>query len=152
MQETVIIFQVLFYRGNHRGLVETALVLAVVAANASVGYMIDTQVQKRILALRRATRPRAEVIRDGKRLEVPWEDLVVGDLLVLMPGTYVGADSRIIKASHLKIDESALTGESIPVDKNSLPIRHTGISLSSISYLLEENWRDPGALMKRWRM
>mgnify|MGYP001822022353 CR=1 FL=1 len=115
------------------GLIEAALVLGVVAANVTVGYMIDTQVQKRILALRRATRPKAEVIRDGKRLEVPGEDLVVGDLLVLMPGTYVGADSRIIKASHLKLDESALTGESIPVDKNSLPIRHTEKSLANQS-------------------
>jgi Ca2+-transporting ATPase len=114
-------------------LVETALALGVLAANVTVGYMIDTQVQKRILALRRATRPRSKVIRDGKRLEVPGENLVVGDLLVLMPGTYVGADSRIIKASHLKIDESALTGESIPVDKNSLPIRHTERSLANQS-------------------
>jgi Ca2+-transporting ATPase len=113
------------------GLVEAVLVLGVVTANVTVGYMIDTQVQKRILALRRASRPRTEVIRDGKRMEVAGEDLVVGDLLVLMPGTYVGADSRIIKASHLKIDESALTGESIPVDKNSLPIRHTERSLAN---------------------
>jgi Ca2+-transporting ATPase len=114
-------------------LIETALVLGVLSANVTVGYMIDTQVQKRILALRRATRPKAEVIRDGKRLVVPGEDLVVGDLLVLVPGTYVGADSRIIKASHLKLDESALTGESIPVDKNSLPIRHTEKSLANQS-------------------
>jgi Ca2+-transporting ATPase len=115
------------------GLVEAALVFGVVAANVTLGYLIDNQVQKRILALRNVTRPTAEVIRDGKRLKVPGEDLVVGDLLVLMPGTYVGADSRIIKASHLKIDESALTGESIPVDKNSLPISHTERSLADQS-------------------
>jgi Ca2+-transporting ATPase len=115
------------------GAVEAALVLGVVAANVTVGYTIDTRVQKRILALRRATRPRAMVIRDGKRSEVAGEDLVMGDLLVLMPGTFVGADSRIIKAIHLKIDESALTGESIPVDKNSLPISHAEKSLADQS-------------------
>ena len=70
---------------------------------------------------------------DGSRIEVPGEDVVVGDLLTLVPGTYVGADSRIIKASHIKIDESALTGESIPVDKSSLPIRHTERSLANQS-------------------
>ena len=115
------------------GLVEAALVLGIIAANVTVGYMIDTEVQKRILALRRNTRPRAMVIRDGKRIEVPGEDLVVGDLLVLMPGIYVGADSRVIKATQLKIDESSLTGESIPVDKHSLPIGHTERSLANHS-------------------
>ena len=118
------------------GLIEAALVLGVVGANVTVGYLIDAQVQKRILALRHAARPMTEVIRDGKRIEVPGEELVVGDLLVLKPGTYVGADSRILRASNLKLDESALTGESIPVDKTSLPIHHIARSLADQSNMV----------------
>ncbi len=112
------------------GLIEAALVSGVIAANVSVGCMIDARVQRRILALRQAARPVAVVSRDGEHLEIPGEKVVIGDLLVLTPGTYVAADSRIIKASNLKLDESALTGESIPVDKSSMPIRHTQRSLA----------------------
>jgi P-type Ca2+ transporter type 2C len=75
----------------------------------------------------------SEVIRDGKRIAVAGEELVAGDLLVLQPGTYVGADSRIFRASNLKLDESALTAESIPVDKTSLPIHHSGRSLADLN-------------------
>jgi len=117
-------------------LIEAVLVLGVVAANVTVGYLIDAQVQKRILALRREVRPLAEVVRDGKRRVVAGEELVPGDLLVLKPGAYVGADSRIIRSSHLKVDESALTGESIPVDKTSLPIGEAQRSLASQSNMV----------------
>jgi Ca2+-transporting ATPase len=112
-------------------MVPAALALGVVGMNVAVGYAIDSRVQKRILGLRRTARPMAEVIRNGKHTEVPGEELVVGDLLVLTPGTYVGADSRIIRATHLKIDESALTGESIPVDKISLPIGERRSSIAN---------------------
>jgi Ca2+-transporting ATPase len=100
-------------------LVEAAAVGGIVAANAAIGGLIDWRSQKLILSARAHQRPMALVVRDGRTCQLPGEQLVPGDLLVLKPGTFVGADSRIISADNLKIDESLLTGESIPVDKTA---------------------------------
>jgi Ca2+-transporting ATPase len=99
--------------------VEAAVVAGMVAINAMIGYAVELQTQRTLIAVKHKPRPTAEVIRDGRSIEIPGEALVPGDVLVLTPGTYIGADSRIILATHLKIDESLLTGESIPVDKQS---------------------------------
>ncbi len=99
--------------------VEAAVVAGVVAVNILVGYWVDSRTQRTLIDANRKTMPAAEVIRDGRTIQVSGEALVPGDILVLNPGVYVGADSRIIAAVNLKIDESLLTGESIPVDKQS---------------------------------
>jgi Ca2+-transporting ATPase len=63
----------------------------------------------------------AEVLREGHSSIIPAEEVVLGDLLILKPGFYVAADCRILAASHLTIDESMLTGESMPVVKKKRP-------------------------------
>jgi Ca2+-transporting ATPase len=98
--------------------IEAALLAIILAVNVMAGYLIDRRAEEAIAALRRRPRPPALVLRGGSWVEVPGEELVVGDVLRLTPGTYVGADCRILNASHLKIDESILTGESYPVDKH----------------------------------
>jgi P-type Ca2+ transporter type 2C len=100
-------------------LIEAVVIAGVVGANALIGYAVDSRTQQTLMAAKRRPRPAAEVIRDGQTVQVPGEDLVPGDILVLNPGVYIGADSRIMAADNLKIDESLLTGESIPVDKQS---------------------------------
>ncbi|MBL0712370.1 MAG: cation-transporting P-type ATPase, partial [Desulfosarcina sp.] len=105
------------------GLADAVIIMGVVVANAGIGYVTESEAEKTIQSLKRAVHPSAEVVRDGQVRRIPVEDVVIGDLLVLKPGTYVAADSRIIQETRLSIDESALTGESMPVFKKARPLR-----------------------------
>jgi len=98
---------------------EAAVIVAVVAANATVGYVTERRVERILTSLQNATIPLAVVRRDGAEAIVPASALVPGDLLVLTPGHDVPADARVIEADGLAADESALTGESAPVAKRA---------------------------------
>lgn len=101
------------------GLVEALVIMAVVGINATIGSVTESQTEKIIHSLKTLVRPSALVKRDGHLKEIGAGEIVPGDLLVLRPGTYVAADARLIEASHLSVDESALTGESLPVRKKT---------------------------------
>ncbi len=101
---------------------DALIIMGVVVGNAGIGYFTESEAEKTIQSLKRAVHPRADVVRDGRAKNIPVEDVVIGDLLALKPGSYVAADSRIIHSSRLSIDESALTGESMPVFKKSDPL------------------------------
>ncbi len=105
------------------GLLDAVIIMGVVVANAGIGYATENEAEKTIQSLKQAVHPSAEVIRDGRPMRIPVEEVVIGDLLVLKPGTYVGADCRIVQAERLSIDESALTGESMPVYKKPRALR-----------------------------
>ena len=111
------------------GIIEAAALTAMLITNTVMGYVLERRTEKAIVALRHLPRPRAQVIRDGRRREVAGEALVVGDLILLKPGTFIGADCRIVESSHLKIDESVLTGESLPVDKTVGPLENAAVPL-----------------------
>ncbi|NTV43505.1 MAG: HAD-IC family P-type ATPase, partial [Syntrophobacteraceae bacterium] len=83
-----------------------------------------------IQSLKRLVRPSAEVIRDSNAARISAEELVPGDLLVLKPGTSVGADCRLVETSHLTLDESVLTGESMPVMKSPEALTRPDIPLA----------------------
>ncbi len=104
------------------GILDAVIVFGVALANAAIGYVTESRAEKNIDALNSLVHHMAEVIRDGRSLCVPAEALVPGDLLVLKPGSFVSADSRIVQSSRLTIDESMLTGESMPVEKHADPI------------------------------
>lgn len=101
------------------GLADATVILGVVGVNAAIGYMTESQSERTIRSLKSVIKPSAVVIRDGKPREIPAPQVVVGDVLVLGPGSYVGADSRLVEVDGLTVDESALTGESIPVSKTA---------------------------------
>jgi Ca2+-transporting ATPase len=105
------------------GVLDALIVMGVVVANGAIGYFTERKAEKTISSLKEIVRPSAAVIRDGRIVEIPCEEVVVGDLLVLKPGTYVAADARVLKSSHLSIDESVLTGESMPVYKNAKTLK-----------------------------
>jgi len=99
------------------GLVDAAAILAAVGLNAGIGFTTESGAERAIHALTGLVHPIARVIRDGEHREIPVESVVPGDVLVLSPGMLVPADARVIEVRDLLIDESALTGESLPVEK-----------------------------------
>jgi P-type Ca2+ transporter type 2C len=105
------------------GILDALIIMGVVGANAAIGYVTESEAEKTIESLKHAVHPSAEVLRDGRVQMIPVEEVVIGDLLLLKPGTYVAADSRVLASANLSIDESALTGESMPVLKRPRPLR-----------------------------
>ena len=99
------------------GLADAVVILGVVMINAGTGYVTEAQAERTINALGHIGHQHARVIRDGQLVEVEAEALVPGDIMVLVPGTRVAADGRVLESRSLMVDESALTGESLPVTK-----------------------------------
>ena len=109
------------YEGVHSGHMgfpsDVVIILAVVLINAILGVFQESKAEKAIEALQEMSKAQTKVIRDGKQISISSEDLVVGDIIVLEAGDSVPADARIIECASMKIEEAALTGESVPVDK-----------------------------------
>lgn len=99
--------------------VEAAVIGAIVVLNAVLGFVQEAGAERAILALRRSLDHVASVVRDGREQVVPVDVLVPGDLLVLREGERVAADARVVAEEGLEADESALTGESLPVEKQA---------------------------------
>ena len=101
--------------------IDTAVILAVVVANAVIGFLQEGKAEAAMAAIRVLLAPRAAVLRDGARRSVAGEDLVPGDIVLVEAGDRVPADLRLLQAHGLSADESMLTGESVPVEKSSRP-------------------------------
>lgn len=100
------------------GLTDAIIILLVVVLNAAFGVYQEGQAEAAIEALKSMSSPNARVLRDNHITEVDSKELVPGDVVVLEAGDVVPADMRLLEANSLKIEEAALTGESVPVDKN----------------------------------
>ena len=96
---------------------DVIIILSVVIINAVLGVLQESKAEKALEALEKIAAATSKVIRDGHQITIKSEDLVVGDIIVLEAGDAVPADCRIIESASLKIEEAALTGESVPVDK-----------------------------------
>ncbi|HLE52881.1 MAG TPA: cation-translocating P-type ATPase [Anaerolineales bacterium] len=99
--------------------IEAAAILAIVVLNAALGVIQERRAEQALAALRKLAAPEAHVIRDGSRQVIPAHELVPGDLVLLEAGYYVPADVRLLEAVNLRVEEAALTGESVPVQKNA---------------------------------
>jgi Ca2+-transporting ATPase len=102
---------------NNEPLTDTIIILVVVMLNAILGVMQESKAEKAIEALKSMSLPYIKVKRDGRVSSVKVEELVVGDIVLIEAGDYIPADMRIIENHSLKIEEAALTGESVPIDK-----------------------------------
>jgi calcium-translocating P-type ATPase len=102
--------------------VDTGVILAVVLANAVIGYIQEGKAEAAMAAIRGMLAPRAAVLRDGKRVTVEGAQLVPGDIVLLEAGDKVPADLRIFEARGLAAQEAMLTGESVPVEKDIPPV------------------------------
>jgi len=103
-------------------IIDTVAIIVIVVVNAAVGVSQEYRAQRAVAALRRISAPLARVVRDGSVLQVPARDVVPGDVVLLEVGDVVPADLRLIDVRDLGVDESALTGESVPVAKHHHPL------------------------------
>ena len=100
-------------------LTDTIIILIVVLLNAVLGVYQESKAEKAIEALQKMSAATSNVLRDGHVTQVPSEELVVGDVILLEAGSAIPADCRILESASLQIEEAALTGESVPVEKSS---------------------------------
>ena len=104
---------------GERDFADPIIILAIVVLNAVLGVIQENKAEKSLEALKKMTAPAARAIRNGKLIHVHASELVPGDIIHLETGDYVPADARLITAINLKAEESALTGESVPVSKDA---------------------------------
>jgi len=98
---------------------EASAIMAIVILNAALGVFQERRAEQALAELQKLAAPEAHVIREGKHLVISARELVPGDIVSLEAGNYIPADVRLIEAINLRVDESALTGESVPVQKNA---------------------------------
>jgi P-type Ca2+ transporter type 2C len=111
-------------------ILDAVAIMTVVAINSSIGFVTEDKAERTISSLKTLMHPSAVVVRDAARKRIDARNVVPGDLLIFEPGTYVGADCRILEATRLRVDESSLTGESVPVLKDIEMIEKVDISIA----------------------
>ncbi len=108
--------------------IDSIVIMAIVILNAVIGVFQEFKAEQSLAALKRLSAPLAKVLRNGRVKSLPAQELVPGDIIILEAGDFVPADARLIEAVNLKIEEAALTGESVPTEKtnkvfaNELPL------------------------------
>jgi magnesium-transporting ATPase (P-type) len=105
-----------------RHYVDAGVIAAVVLVNAVVGYVQEGRAEQALSALRSMLAPFARALRGGSRVQLPVAELVPGDVVLLEAGDRVPADARLLRSRGLRVDEAALTGESVPVEKHADPV------------------------------
>jgi Ca2+-transporting ATPase len=108
---------------------DAVVIFAIVILSAGVGFFQERRAEQAIQALKRMAAPLAEVIRGGSHMQVPSAEVVPGDVVVLHTGDRIPADCRLTEAASLSVDEAALTGESMPVRKDTAPLRQPDLPL-----------------------
>ena len=98
---------------------DSIIIIAIVVLNAIMGLVQENKAEKSLEALKNMSAPRATVKRNGKIISIKSEDVVPGDIVILEAGCFVPADCRLIEMNHLQIEESTLTGETLPVNKDA---------------------------------
>ena len=118
------------------GITDTIIILIVVIANAIIGVAQEAKAEKSLEALQKLSGHEAKVIREGNIQTIPARELVEGDIVVLDTGDYIPADLRIFEAVNLKAQESSLTGESVPVEKQASVINEDELPIGDRANML----------------
>ena len=112
--------------------IDAIAIMAIVLLNGLLGFFQERKAEKSLEALKTLSAPKAQVLRNGQWIKIPSRELVPGDVIRFSSGDRVGADVRLIEISGLEIEESALTGESVPVTKSVSPIYGESVSLGDL--------------------
>lgn len=115
---------------------EAVSIITIVIFAGVLGFIQEFRAGKALQALKKMAAPLAIVVRDGKEQEIPSRELVPGDIIKIAMGAKIPADARIIKCANLKVEEAALTGESVPVDKHTDPVEGNDIPLGDRNNIL----------------
>ena len=115
----IVSFVIACIEGNPKEFFEPALIVLIVVLNAVIGVMQESKAEKALDALKNLSAPHARVLRDGEEMIIDAANLVPGDIIKLEAGDFVPADARLLHSSGLKSEESALTGESVPSEKDA---------------------------------
>ncbi len=127
---TVVSFLLWFYNPEEAAYpYDSIIILLIVLANAVLGFIQESRAEKSLEALKKMAAPYAWVLRNGKRAHIPAREVVPGDILFLEAGDKVAADARLLQVSTLKVNESAFTGESIPVEKATQAIQEETVTV-----------------------
>lgn len=113
--------------------IDSIIMISLVIINAIIGTIQEARAEKSIEALKKMSTPTVSVKREGNILNIPSEEIVIGDIVILEAGNYVPADCRIIKSYNLKIEESSLTGETVPVLKDASARLNSNCSIGDMT-------------------
>ena len=116
--------------------IESMIIFIVITINAIIGVVQESKAEKSLEALEKMASPLCKVIREGNTIQIPTRLLVPGDIIVVADGDFIPGDARIIECSNLQVDESALTGESVPVTKEANAIEGDNIALGDMKNML----------------
>ena len=116
--------------------IESVIILIVVLLNSLLGAIQESKAEKSLDALKKLSTPNAKVIRDNIVMVIPSSELVPGDIILIEAGDFIPADARLIEATNLLVDESALTGESVPVQKNNNTLEKNDVSIGDMTNMI----------------
>lgn len=133
---SAIISASIAYVEHNNDYIDSIIIIAIVIINALMGVIQESKAEKSIEALQKMAAPNAKVKRDGKIKLVKSEDVVPGDIIIIEAGSYIPADARLINTYNFKVEESALTGETLPVNKNADILLKENVSLGDMENLI----------------
>ncbi len=110
-------------------LTDSIIIMAIVILNAIMGIVQENKAEKALDALKSLSKPYSKVLRDNNIIEIKSEEIVIGDIVILETGDYIPADLRLISSASLQIQESSLTGESVPVTKSITQLTDNNLSI-----------------------
>ena len=111
------------------GLKDAIIIIAILVVNMVIGITQENNADNALKELKNMSSPKAKVRRDGHVEKIDSDNVVIGDIVMLDAGDYIPADVRIVESMNLRIDESSLTGESVPVEKDADAILDSGVAL-----------------------
>lgn len=117
-----LISAIMSYVEGSKDYLDSIIIIFIVILNAIMGVVQESKAEKSLDALKKMSAPTAKVKRDGMIKTVPSTEVVPGDIIIIETGSYIPADSRLIKTYNLKVEESALTGETVPTLKDEKAI------------------------------
>ena len=120
-----------WYEGSN-DYIDSIIIIAIVILNAIMGVLQEAKAEKSIESLKKMTPQKTKVIRDGQEKEINVEDVVPGDIVILEAGNYIPADCRLLECFNFKVEESSLTGETVPVLKDASKICNEKVALGDM--------------------